>query len=95
MEYLYDGSFDGLLTCIYENYYKESATGIYPQSSYQPTLMTETSVVVTDRALAARVYEAIQQKIAADSLALIYHAYLSSSSSSIAIRPPALSQSSD
>lgn len=78
MEYLYDGSFDGLLTCIYRNYYQEPASGIYQQECYHPTLMIDSTVVVTDSVLAARVYEAIPAKISEDSLNLIYHTYLSS-----------------
>jgi probable DNA metabolism protein len=78
MEYLYDGSFDGLLTCIYRNYYQEAASGIYQQENYQPALMINSTVVVTDPVLAARVYEAIETKISEDALKLIYHTYLSS-----------------
>ena len=80
MEYLYDGSFDGLLTCIYHHYYQEAATGIYQQEYYQPTLMLSSTVVLTEPALANRVYEAIEEKISADAVAIIYHVYLSSSS---------------
>ena len=29
IDYLYDGTFEGLLTCIYENYYTEKASGIF------------------------------------------------------------------
>lgn len=78
MEYLYDGSFNGLLTCIYQHYYYKPASAIYQQVCHQPTLMTDTTVVVTDPVLAARVYEAIQIKNGEESLDRIYHAYLSS-----------------
>ncbi len=80
MDYLYDGSFDGLLTCIYHHYYQEPASGIFQLEYYQPTLMVSSSVVLTDPDLANRVYQAIEQKISADALARIYHVYLSSSS---------------
>jgi probable DNA metabolism protein len=78
MEYLYDGSLDGLLTCIYLNYYQEPAAGIYQQEYYHPTLMVDNILAVTDPVLAARVYEAIPAKISEDALNLIYHTYLSS-----------------
>ncbi len=79
MEYLYDGSFDGFLTCIYHHYYQEPASGIYQQEYYQPALMTDSTIVLTDPALASRVYTAIEEKISEDSLAHVYHAFLSSS----------------
>ncbi len=80
MEYLYDGSFDGLLTCVYHHYYREAAAGIYQQEYYQPALMVNSSVIMTDPVLARRVYRAIEEKISAEALAIIYHVYLSSSS---------------
>ncbi len=78
MDYLYDGSFDGLLTCVYHNYYQETASGIFPEEYYQPALMTDSTAVVTDPELSNRVYKAIEKKISVDSLARVYHAYLSS-----------------
>ncbi len=78
MDYLYDGSFEGLLTCIYFNYYEEKASGIYQREYYQPALMIESSEIITDPLLAARVYRAIEEKISRDSLDLIYHTFVSS-----------------
>ncbi|HBQ86265.1 MAG TPA: hypothetical protein DD811_07290 [Syntrophomonas sp.] len=77
MHYLYDGSFEGLLTCIYYNYYGEKASGIYRQDSYQPVLMIDSTEVITEPALAARVYQAIE-KISGDALENVYHAFVSS-----------------
>lgn len=79
MEYLYDGSFDGLLTCIYYHYYHAPAAGIFQQENYQPGLLAENMVVMAESALANRVYRAIEEKISSDALAIIYHVYLSSS----------------
>lgn len=78
MEYLYDGSFDGLLTCIYYHYYRQPADGIYLQDLYQPALMTDFNIVSSEPALAARVYEAIEKKISAASLSRVYDTFLSS-----------------
>ncbi|NLO21258.1 MAG: DNA metabolism protein [Syntrophomonadaceae bacterium] len=80
MDYLYDGSFDGLLTCIYHHYYGAAASSIYQQDYYQPGLMVNTKVVETDPALAKRVYIAIEEKISGDALEKTYHVYLSSDS---------------
>ncbi|MDD4803177.1 MAG: TIGR03915 family putative DNA repair protein [Syntrophomonas sp.] len=79
MDYLYDGSFDGLLTCIYHHYYNETAAGIYQQEYYQPTLLLSSVAVCTDPTLAKRVYQAIEDKISANALVKVYHVYLSSS----------------
>lgn len=78
MEYLYDGSFDGLLTCIYHHYYREAATGIYPVDCYQPNLLSPSMVVETEPALADRVYRAIEEKISSRALETVYHVYISS-----------------
>ncbi len=80
MDYLYDGSFDGLLTCIYYHYYEAAASGIYQQDHYQPSLMVNTRIVETNPAWAMRVYTAIEEKISRDALEKIYHVYLSSDS---------------
>ncbi len=80
MDYLYDGSFEGLLTCIYYNYYGEKASGIYRQEDYQPTLMIDSTEVITEPLLAARVYKAIEYKISKTSLDLVYHTFVSCTS---------------
>jgi len=76
MDYLYDGTFDGFLTCIYHNYYDEAADGIYPREFYQPSLMNRWMLVTPDQQHAARVYQAIEEKMAGDSLHNIYYAFL-------------------
>ncbi|HWP97067.1 MAG TPA: TIGR03915 family putative DNA repair protein [Syntrophomonadaceae bacterium] len=78
MDYLYDSTFDGLLTCIYHNYYHEIADGIYPQKFHQPSLISKSSLVISNSDHAARVYKAIEEKISAASLVLVYRAFLSS-----------------
>ncbi len=35
MDYIYDGTFEGLLCCLYCNFSKESASGIYKKEIYQ------------------------------------------------------------
>ncbi|RNC28663.1 MAG: hypothetical protein AWM53_01323 [Candidatus Dichloromethanomonas elyunquensis] len=78
MDYLYDGSFEGLLTAIYLNYYEEKALGIYPEANYQYAILTPYKVVQTDSLQAAKVYEAVENKISRETLRLIYYVYLSS-----------------
>ncbi len=78
MDYLYDGSFDGLLTCIYYNYYREKADGIYYREGYQPSLVNGNYDVTTNPDYAARVYKAVEEKLSGNSLHNIYHVFLSS-----------------
>lgn len=76
MDYLYDSTFDGLLTCIYYSYYEKKAEGIYPQDNYQFNLVNPSKIIVTDSALSSRVYEAVAQKISSQTLKHAYHVFL-------------------
>lgn len=75
--YLYDGTFEGLLTAIYKHYYQGKAKGIYPLDLYQVCLTVPYEIVKTDEEQADKVYQAIQKKISYDDLSRIYYAYLS------------------
>jgi len=77
MDYLYDGSFDGMLTCIYYNYYGQKADSIYPQNVYQYNLLSSPKAVDTDFSLSAKVYDAIEKKISPKSLKKCFYVYLS------------------
>jgi len=78
IDYLYDGTFEGLLTCVYHHYYTESANGIYAKDRYQANLLCGYMEVDTDEEKAARVYDAIKTKISDYDLRSVYRAYLSS-----------------
>ncbi len=57
--YLYDGSFDGLLCCVFDSYTKkEVLTAIYSDEDFAPSLFA-TRTVVTDTAHARRVYRSL------------------------------------
>lgn len=77
-DYLYDGSFQGLLSCIYDHYYLGKASGIYPQNTYQSSLLKTYKLVVTDEDKARKVYNAIEEKISPADLRRVYNIYLSS-----------------
>lgn len=77
MDYLYDGTFDGLLTCVYYSYYEEKADGIYPEENYQYNLLNPCRVVKTDPSLAGRVYDAVENKISGKSLRRVFYVFLS------------------
>lgn len=76
-DYLYDGTFEGLLCCIYAHYYTEKAMGIYLQGEYQGSLLGGFSEIKTDEEKAMRVYRAIQNKISPFDLRQVYRAFLS------------------
>lgn len=78
IDYLYDGTFEGLLTCVYSHYYHEKAAGIYEKDQYQVRLFSEYRFIQTEETKAVRVYDAIEQKISADDLRRIYRVFLSS-----------------
>lgn len=78
MDYLYDGTFEGLLCCVYEHYYGEKAEGIFTQESYQQNMLRSFIQVETDESRASRVYEAVRDKISSESLRRIYAVFLSS-----------------
>ena len=73
--YQYDGSFDGLLCCIYESYVqKERPTAILCDGDDEPSLF-EIRAVVTDRAHAQRVYRSLRE-ISPDVCSFLRRVYL-------------------
>lgn len=78
MDYLYDGSFEGFLTCIYWNYYGEPASGISRRQEYQASLLNGSREVVTEEDKADIVYKGIAEKISYYDLRRLYRAFRSS-----------------
>ncbi len=78
VDYLYDGTFEGFLTCVYHHYATERASGIYPKESYQPNLLVQSKEVNAEEVLANRVYTGIRNKISSFDLERIYKVFLSS-----------------
>ncbi|MEG1446424.1 MAG: TIGR03915 family putative DNA repair protein [Ruthenibacterium sp.] len=75
--YLYDGSFEGLLCCIYESVYaKETPMDIVPEDDAQPSLFLQRAIV-TDEARALRVYTSIPLKICSAAADLVQAVFLS------------------
>jgi len=75
--YLYDGSFDGLLCCIYESYYKrEMPFAIYDFSQEQATLFP-IKKIDTVLEISTRVEKSIVEKISKDALEMVRLCYLS------------------
>ena len=76
-DYLYDGTFEGFLSCVYAHYYIEKADGIYRNGAYQPSLLTEAREIDSDKYKALKVYRAIERKISSYDLQRIYKVFMS------------------
>ncbi len=76
--YIYDGSFDGLLTAIYEAYYRrEIPENILLEADYQENFFSERVVINTDLEKSERVYKSIKNKISNSALKNIFYVFLS------------------
>jgi probable DNA metabolism protein len=77
-DYIYDGTFEGLLTCIYEAFKtKRLPNSIVRSKSIQQSFIHEEIQVKTDLEKAEKVYIAIRDKISTESLRKVYYVFLS------------------
>jgi len=75
--YVYDGSFEGLLCCVYESYYcKELPFAIFDYSEEQRAIFA-IKEILTDPEKAKRVGDSIVEKISGEALELVQLSYLS------------------
>jgi probable DNA metabolism protein len=76
--YLFDGSFGGLLNCIFRAYqFKDRQVTVTTQQHYQPRMFDDTVEICTDEARAQRVWAALCRKISSSSQRSFYRCYLS------------------
>ena len=75
--YIYDGSFDGFLSCIYHNYKSKKTSGIYQDKLYQYSITDDYIMIDTNIEFADIVYNAIETKISKEAMNMIYYAFLS------------------
>lgn len=76
--YIYDGSFEGLLTAIYEAFHnREKPQEIVAEREFLPRLFVYEHFIERDPTKAERVYSAIRTKISCDAQRYIYLNYLS------------------
>ena len=75
--YLYDGSFKGLLSCVYESYYQKELPSII--SDYADTRETLFPVkeITTNQASATKVEQSIARSISKEALKLVHLCYYS------------------
>ena len=76
MEYLYDNTFDGLLTCLYEHVYTEKAEDIIPLRPDVQISLGRQMQVETDLVKSEKVAKAIETKISPAALRRAYNAWL-------------------
>ena len=77
LRYIYDGSFDGFLSVIYDCYYNKIPESIERESTYNFNMLFDDKVIETDAVKYGKVYKAILEKISEDTLIHVYQAFLS------------------
>ncbi|KAB3532714.1 TIGR03915 family putative DNA repair protein [Alkaliphilus serpentinus] len=76
--YVFDGSFEGFLTAIYESYYnKEKPDKIVAMDDYVENLIDRPIFIETDEIKSDKVYAGIKNKISTNALKKVYHVFLS------------------
>lgn len=74
--YVYDGSFEGLLTAIFYSY-KDKDPINFVSSPYTPNLLDDYTPIVAEEDKFNRVYKSIEEKLSPNTLKNIYYLYLS------------------
>lgn len=78
MVYTYDGSFDGLLSAIFESYrLKTPAEEIVEESQFQPGLFGNPTFVSTNQAYSERVKKGVKKRCEEQAVETLYHVFLS------------------
>lgn len=74
--YYYDGSFDGLLSCVFESYdNKEVPADILPPDAPQ-TMLLSSKEIITDLQKSSRVFASIPRKMGASAVDFVRRAFL-------------------
>lgn len=78
MVFIYDGSYEGLLSCIF-TIFKERIppTAICTEASYQPSLLDAATQIVTNEDWAARVLKGVDERTNLRASLLVYKIFLS------------------
>lgn len=76
--YVFDGSFEGLLTAIHEAYYRREVPGaLLPADGLQASLIDTYIHITADSEKSDKVYNSIQNKISQEALEHVYRIYIS------------------
>ena len=82
--FLYDGTFEGLLTIVFDCYVsKEVPSEILPETEYIPNILDITKLVETDFSKSDRIFKGISNNICYDALYNAYYAFLCANKSHI------------
>ncbi len=74
--YRYDGSFDGLLCCVFESYDKKEIPMDILLTDTPQTMLFHTKEIMTDSLKSNRVLSSIPRKMGIDALDFVRHAFL-------------------
>ncbi|MDP4181779.1 MAG: DNA metabolism protein, partial [Bacillota bacterium] len=79
--YVYDGSFEGFLTAIYDSYYRHETPDniIHKKECSQICIFEQNYSVFTDIEKFTKVYASIKEKISIQALKNIYYVFISDS----------------
>ena len=79
--YLYDGTFEGLLTIVFDCYInKQIPINVMSKNSYIPNLLDITEYISTDYQKSERIFNGISKNISYDTLYNAYYAFLAEDS---------------
>lgn len=78
MVFIYDGSYEGLLSCIFTVFKERTLpTAICTEASYQPSLLDTATQIVTNEDWATRVLKGVDERTNARASLLVYKIFLS------------------
>lgn len=76
--YIYDKTFDGLLTAVFDAYFRKTFPDfLLSEGDALPLFYDELHTVVTDEEKAARVWRGLQKKVSASALGCLTQSWLS------------------
>ena len=73
----YDGSFEGLLTAVFDVYVRRAEPARIVAANHQPDAFSEWVLVLTDETKANRVWRGLQKRLSTAALVNVYSCYLS------------------
>lgn len=78
MIYLFDGSYYGLLTCVFETFeYKHTSVRLCNTASYMEDMFSDSRSIITCNVKAQRIIKALENKLGKDKTKDFFRAYLS------------------
>ena len=77
--FIYDNTFDGLLTCVFDAFNRKEFPDRIAGENTQLSLFTESFTVITDETKSDRILKALREKISQSALDMLFVDYLSES----------------